>query len=158
MESSEPSQAGNHTRQYLGRKGKEVGGLIIVAVFLCWIFNLPQSVAGARRPGALIERRLYSASVYVLVFPNAHNAKNYRLPGFITREDSCDPNSDLYIGLGGGDANCGLEYSLSAIKWPNGGHSTFEGCIVGFFRDSFVGCADQSNRTYYFELTKDVVI
>jgi len=125
---------------------------IILITFWAFQLNIPQHFYWQKKPGSLFEKQDYTTSVYVRVYPSAKSNKNYWLPGVISREDSCDPNSDISV-----DGPCTRLYILYAVKWPNGGVVNTDECLIDFNLQTIEGCVIGS-RTYYVQLTNKLYI
>lgn len=94
-------------------------------------------------PGHWNEKASYETQIYVNLFPNNSDSKNYRLIGDLQKDFQCDGSDDNDV--------CWNTYYVSRITFPNLGYIEFDECDVKLYEK--VSCIDTHNTTWDVELT-----
>ena len=94
-------------------------------------------------PGHWNEKVEYETKLYVNLFPDSRNAKNYRLIGDIQKTRECDGSEDLN--------DCIDVYRVTKITFLNGGYIEFDECIIESPNKNY--CVDTNENEWYVELT-----
>lgn len=122
----------NMTAEQFGAKY----GLWIIAIIIA-IFTFKHFL-GDTIPGSFFERDAdYSAKVYVLLYPDGADSKNYRVPADISRDES--------------------GYSVNKVYWSNGGTLDFDDCTISSLPYTELCTPNGSETRYEVRLTQDRV-
>jgi len=122
--------------------GTKVKTMIVVllgfVLFVGWL--TVKWLFGVQIPGHWNEKANYKTQVYVNVFPNNDNAKNYRLIGDIERYSDC---YDEY--------GCFSRYYVRRIVFPNKNYIEFDDCEAVLAKKE--SCTDFDGERWSIELT-----
>lgn len=98
-------------------------------IFVLWAAKF---YLGNEVPGSFWERGAdYQTEAYVQVFTDTSSSRNYQLKADISKENG--------------------NYILQTVHWRNSGTSVFDDCFVKL--EEKVSCMDESERTYYIQLS-----
>jgi hypothetical protein len=126
-----------------GNNGKILGTAIAVTIVLSQL----RAWFGECIPGSWFERSRYTTEIYVNLFPDGSESKNYRVPALI--EADFDEYDD------GERTDSYRVYRLRHVTFPNGGRASFDNNDETLKLGKRVSVRDDESRWWRVELTAD---